>query len=462
MVPWDSDKSTAADPDNPAADEQLTADEWDAHVSEGHFPADELNLGVDNGDPVLTDPQNADEVVLRYDRSAGSWVMDSLSAEQVSTNVEPRVTQTGTGLPGPHTERRGIDALQYTRPQSSVFAWVLDDGYASHHNNRATFENKNMAPTLAVRTQKQGTANHMTWDEIDELSDPKGSYQWEVASHGQTNSDLDTASESAKVDEIQGSMKDLRDKAAEYANGSLIPEHFVYPKAQDGGDVGKALVAHSGYLSGVGTSGGIMDQNRNLLKLPRQSADTKNKTTAELKTVVDNAISAGVGCVFLSHEIVDGTQSNTSGLETSTQKIKDIIDYVRNQGASWGSVSDVLQNHGGMFYVGGPDTNIHNTTDGRLNVNSGLTMTLASSSGPINLDPGSFDVKVSGRLFADTSGAGIGVLNAENLSGKTGNFNGEIRMDDGTNTAANMTPCTWDDTNSVWRPANDPSAGSFS
>jgi hypothetical protein len=31
---WDSDKSTAADPDNPAADEQLTADEWDAHVAD--------------------------------------------------------------------------------------------------------------------------------------------------------------------------------------------------------------------------------------------------------------------------------------------------------------------------------------------------------------------------------------------------------------------------------------------
>jgi hypothetical protein len=82
MVPWDSDKSTAADPDNPAADEQLTADEWDSHVSEGHFPADELNLGVDNGDPVLTDPQNGDEVVLRYDRSEGTWVVDSISAEE--------------------------------------------------------------------------------------------------------------------------------------------------------------------------------------------------------------------------------------------------------------------------------------------------------------------------------------------------------------------------------------------
>jgi len=37
-MPWDDDKSTAADPDNPSANEQLSADEWDAHVADqkGH------------------------------------------------------------------------------------------------------------------------------------------------------------------------------------------------------------------------------------------------------------------------------------------------------------------------------------------------------------------------------------------------------------------------------------------
>jgi hypothetical protein len=91
-MPWDSDKSTAADPDNPAADEQLTADEWDAHVSEGHFPADELNFGVDgNGDPVMTDPQNADEVIARYDRSEGAWVFDSVVTEEVDNNSSKEI-----------------------------------------------------------------------------------------------------------------------------------------------------------------------------------------------------------------------------------------------------------------------------------------------------------------------------------------------------------------------------------
>jgi len=81
-MPWDSDKSTASDPDNPTADEQLTADEWDAHVTEGHWGSDELNLSTNgSGDPVLTDPQNGDQTVLRYDRSKGAWVVDALDAD---------------------------------------------------------------------------------------------------------------------------------------------------------------------------------------------------------------------------------------------------------------------------------------------------------------------------------------------------------------------------------------------
>jgi hypothetical protein len=78
---WYEDKSTAADPDNPAADEQLTAAEWNEHVTDGHFPADELNFGVDGGDPVLTDPQDADTVILRYDRTAGAWVLEGTNLD---------------------------------------------------------------------------------------------------------------------------------------------------------------------------------------------------------------------------------------------------------------------------------------------------------------------------------------------------------------------------------------------
>ena len=57
---------------------------------------------------------------------------------------------------------------------------------------------------------------------------------------------------------------------------------------------------------------------------------------------------------------------------------------------------------------------------------------------------------------------GPAISTAENLAGKTGNHDGEIRMDDGTNTPARMTPCVWDNVNSVWRPTHAPDTGSFS
>lgn len=43
-----------------------------------------------------------------------------------------------------------------------------------------------------------------------------------------------------------------------------------------------------------------------------------------------------------------------------------------------------------------------------------------------------------------------------NLSGTTGNFDGEERLDDGTNTPARGTKCVWDDVNGVWVPQHDP------
>lgn len=48
-----------------------------------------------------------------------------------------------------------------------------------------------------------------------------------------------------------------------------------------------------------------------------------------------------------------------------------------------------------------------------------------------------------------------------NLSGSVGAYDGQVRTDDGTNTAARGTLCTWDDVNGVWRPSDAPSAGAF-
>jgi len=74
MALWDQIKSTfKSNPDVPD-DEKLTASMWNQHIEDGHFAADELNFGDDgSGNPVITDPQNSDEIVMRYVRGTG-WV----------------------------------------------------------------------------------------------------------------------------------------------------------------------------------------------------------------------------------------------------------------------------------------------------------------------------------------------------------------------------------------------------
>lgn len=51
--------------------------------------------------------------------------------------------------------------------------------------------------------------------------------------------------------------------------------------------------------------------------------------------------------------------------------------------------------------------------------------------------------------FSSQGGKGV-VYPVSDLSGTTGTSDGEVRLDDGTNTAHRGMPCVWDDVNSVW------------
>lgn len=59
-------------------------------------------------------------------------------------------------------------------------------------------------------------------------------------------------------------------------------------------------------------------------------------------------------------------------------------------------------------------------------------------------------------------GKGFGSSHIEDLSGQTGDFDGQIRLDNGANTPDRGTACVWDDFNGVWRPTHQPVGSSFS
>ena len=69
----------------------LTAQQFADHVTEGHFPSDELQFTINtNGKPAFVDPQNGDAEILTYDRSAQTWTLNTLNATTEVTS--PSVT----------------------------------------------------------------------------------------------------------------------------------------------------------------------------------------------------------------------------------------------------------------------------------------------------------------------------------------------------------------------------------
>jgi len=80
---WDDPNWTTGD--------TLTAQQFADHVTEGHFPSDELQFTINgNGNPAFVDPQNGDAEILTYDRSAQTWTLNTLTAttEVTSPSVD--------------------------------------------------------------------------------------------------------------------------------------------------------------------------------------------------------------------------------------------------------------------------------------------------------------------------------------------------------------------------------------
>lgn len=114
-MPWDSDKSTASDPDNPSADEQLTATEWDNHVADqkGHASRHEQGgsdeMDVDTAQ-ITAFAENVEDTVngllsggtnisLTYDDANDTLTVDTsaLNEEEVEDAVAALIT-TDAGL----------------------------------------------------------------------------------------------------------------------------------------------------------------------------------------------------------------------------------------------------------------------------------------------------------------------------------------------------------------------------
>lgn len=181
-------------------------------------------------------------------------------------------------------------------------------------------------------------------------------------------------------------------------------------------------------------------------------AGTKTKATAETvldPSVVEHAIE-GERAVGLS-PADDFHYGGLSAIPADRRKTWNDIEFggrQRNHRLVWNEVDDntVLAD---VTPTGGDNAFL------RAYTGQGLLIENRNSNAPETF-PFRFDYEnafAQFRAYARfRSGYGFGCVDAEDLSGKTGNFDGEIRRDDGTNTAdGNPANCEWDNAAGVWR-----------
>ncbi|QLH77451.1 hypothetical protein HZS55_09150 [Halosimplex rubrum] len=372
---------------------------------------------------------------------------------------------------------------KYTKP---TFMLHFDDGLSSHYEKRDFFADRNVKPGFAVRPGEMGDTNRLTWDQTRELQDE---YDYEINSHGHGDwGRFDTSTD----EEIE---KEVVEAQRLFAENRVFARHYVYANGATGGVVGKGVVSDY-YGAGWGTGGDIIDYDTRY-GLPRESMDGTDRTT--LENAIDNAISSETGLVLYGHEIIE-TEANEDGNSVSTEKLQHLIDYVRNNGGEWATNSKELLRHSNSTWrISNEDGGSFEHSNGRPRIvtSDGDQAIVTDNDGDALhrwFDDGGFDVEVRDSSYFRLNGnylfylfdggeaiamqhdngtnrlRGAGDFEMHgggpapqptNLSGVTGNRDGEIRVDDGTNTTIRGTACVWDDTNNVWRPVNDPDTGSF-
>jgi hypothetical protein len=264
------------------------------------------------------------------------------------------------------TDRTGAQA-QYKRPTNTpTICWTLDDGLDSHYTHRDVWANKNVEPGIAVNTSPVGTSGNMSWDEIRELV---YSYEWAPLNHSKGGG-TGTRFSNLTEDEIENQVYD---SSKAFLSEGISPYCFVYNGGDDGGDTGQGIVSEL-YPYGLGTddSGLGLDGNGNIesggedpFNVSRVRADARPES--EIQTFIDRAIANNTCVILNSHEIIDGTTSDEGSGQTSTGKIRNIIDYARTNGAEWGTVETTLRRGPSMAQWAAPEFGrLHSTLGGKM------------------------------------------------------------------------------------------------
>ena len=223
-----------------------------------------------------------------------------------------------------------------------MFSLFLDDALTSHYEHRDFFDSHGVQPAVCVPTDKIGQSGRMTWEQLHEVVED---YGWSVVNHGKSETTLGSLDEAGVVSEVYDSHKKLLQEG-------FNPHVYVYHGGDDGGNVGQGVVSE---LYPYGRTAGSQAQQFERNPYAAPSKETDNTDLSELTADVDDAVSNSVPGVFHAHTIIDGTRTDEGTLETSTGKLADLFDYVKNNADGW-VTTDRLVRHFRYRKFGHPDS----------------------------------------------------------------------------------------------------------
>lgn len=257
--------------------------------------------------------------------------------------------QTRSGLPPIGHEYGDFITTQHPPQRKPMIGFILDDGYDNHYTLRDIFESNDVKASIALCTdwidgisEYSSDTEHMTWEQARELA---YDYGWEISNHSKTHASFNNNT----VEELK---QEVFDSNKRFLEEGLYPKHFTYPGGAYGGfdlegEEKRALLSKIYTMAYILGDDYIL-RKRDNFTIPRVIADEEPMSYLEEK--IDEAIDNNTGLVFCIHQIIDDTVENEGASEVSTEKIQQLIDYARDNGAEVGLPSEVVR-YSGLPYV---------------------------------------------------------------------------------------------------------------
>lgn len=275
--------------------------------------------------------------VLRDDGS--SWGLINLGVESLSTvdlesGTPPKDNSRDSRLHRTRGRRRDLSGTIYGRPSKACVAFQIDGTRESAYTKNDPYLDNNVPVGLAVTTDRVGGTGYLTWDQIDELVNQE---DWTAMNHAKSHTNFDNLGEDGMREEVYVAHRELLDRGYD-------PTQYVYAGGSTGGDTGKGIVSELyDYAYGIAEFTFASSQAIRPYDLPRKATESQFNSTADLKAAIDDANTNNVAVHFYTHEIIDGTESDEGPEQTSTQKLRDVINYAQNQGVDIHAPDEALR-----------------------------------------------------------------------------------------------------------------------